>query len=1215
VALGVVAAATAGAQQGADRDPSPPGALDFDDPYFKREMERRMFESAAGKAPVRRDLRDPVEKPAPQERFSKDELAEAREAERRRKERRQSPEASEERKRSRDAYRGKRGRDALEVARDRQRAFVEAPAWKPLELGPNDALRAFTGDFTALIDRRGADGKSQRLLAQSDLPMRSKVGEGAQRPADMTLERRGNAYEPKNPLVPTRVAADPEAGAEVSGLRIRPDGGGEGAQVVEDKLFFANAGQDTDLIVTPQPQGLQFAWQLRSAESPEQRSLQLDLPAGAELRSDRDGGASVVRADKLLFAIRPPSAWDADGERIPVSYRVEGATLRVDVAHRGGDWAYPLLVDPEVIDQYSLNLDGSPRYQCNDFSVGDDFGVGGWQWSQVVRSGSSFGWDEDANPYPGWQNCDLGLRIYAPTDRAYDAGNFGQWTQWAFRNSYIEAAHFRATHQASSSCIKEALFEYTWPNGSARNNWSAGRWWHPPDYNPPEGTSPWFSRQGDPSAPNYRGDPCHGMGGNAKHHRPDAPGRHNAMVFRLMLTGQPSGTVPASELNGALLYLGDYDTPATTVSHSGLPSGWTRRATPTVSIRGREPDPGLGVRWFDLYRPVTGGGNYPGNPGYQVDQRDMGCSGAVHSRCDDDLTQSFSYDTNTMPEGPQALYADSWDALGKQSNVPAWAVKVDRSGPGITPSGSLYDGRNRDDDHRNEGLYDADHHVTVTASEPSGRSGVKSIEILIDGQRKAYVTDQCSNDTQCPDTQALKFTLQADDYSDGDHQVKIVSRDLAGNSTERNWAITVDRRGDIYKAQKYLELEPDQYGPESDVQWGRLGTHQARAEDDEAVTTRTTVEENGHRFDEVRSASKLASQRDEETGDTDPNADESYEVTRGYDENDPDLDVVADILAPATEEEGQAPAATGSLHGELKPWQTRPPASGTTYQRYDSTGDYDDPETGEPIEGRVERFVDAKTKMPFKEVVRDQHTGGLLLTLYYSYSRSRLAGSELPPDFFSIGKPVRTGMEQNTSANGNRRIRQMRDEETGATFEPYYLGETLGLITRSFALAGSDILHQRIALETAVADEEPDPEPGEDVAPSPGRTAPVTSVDAYYQPAFSPLSDGFKPGVETSDAPLWVSSMSGGSSEAAAWRREYVEQAEAIATDPTDPETGKGGVVPVTVGATPATAYVIPLDDTEKTSALMDVRGTTIRVEGAFDLTEISAIAQRLEVF
>jgi len=77
----------------------------------------------------------------------------------------------------------------------------------------------------------------------------------------------------------------------------------------------------------------------------------------------------VLRGEDVLGVISAPVAWDADSERVPVTMGVEGTTLTIDVAHRGADVRYPLLVDPSVVTE---------RYQWYS-SNGADSTIEGWQ--------------------------------------------------------------------------------------------------------------------------------------------------------------------------------------------------------------------------------------------------------------------------------------------------------------------------------------------------------------------------------------------------------------------------------------------------------------------------------------------------------------------------------------------------------------------------------------------------------------------------------------------------------------------------------------------------------------------------------------------------------------------------------------------------------------------------------------------------------------------
>ena len=116
---------------------------------------------------------------------------------------------------------------------------------------------------------------------------------------------------------------------------------------------------------------------MRSAESPDALRFHVDLPAGAELRRDGNGGAEVVKGNSSLAQIPKPHALDAQGAHVPVSLEAEGNSITVNVPREANQFAYPILVDPQwVTDGFGwssgYNLDALEpwreiwRWQSND---------------------------------------------------------------------------------------------------------------------------------------------------------------------------------------------------------------------------------------------------------------------------------------------------------------------------------------------------------------------------------------------------------------------------------------------------------------------------------------------------------------------------------------------------------------------------------------------------------------------------------------------------------------------------------------------------------------------------------------------------------------------------------------------------------------------------------------------------------------------------------
>lgn len=103
-------------------------------------------------------------------------------------------------------------------------------------------------------------------------------------------------------------------------------------------------------MVAPTATGVELFNLLRSKESPEALRFDLDLPEGAALRTDGYKGAEVTRDGKTLTHIAPPLATDAQGTSVPVELEIEQSAIVLHVAHRDGDYAAPILVDPIVED-------------------------------------------------------------------------------------------------------------------------------------------------------------------------------------------------------------------------------------------------------------------------------------------------------------------------------------------------------------------------------------------------------------------------------------------------------------------------------------------------------------------------------------------------------------------------------------------------------------------------------------------------------------------------------------------------------------------------------------------------------------------------------------------------------------------------------------------------------------------------------------------------
>jgi hypothetical protein len=94
-----------------------------------------------------------------------------------------------------------------------------------------------------------------------------------------------------------------------------------------------------------------------------------DLPAGTQLRAVEgaaDGALEVVRGGEVIATVTRPMAVGAQQRPVPVDHRVEGDDLVMDVKHRDGDFAMPIMLDPTVVYGWNNN---PRRYDSTGWGV------------------------------------------------------------------------------------------------------------------------------------------------------------------------------------------------------------------------------------------------------------------------------------------------------------------------------------------------------------------------------------------------------------------------------------------------------------------------------------------------------------------------------------------------------------------------------------------------------------------------------------------------------------------------------------------------------------------------------------------------------------------------------------------------------------------------------------------------------------------------------
>jgi hypothetical protein len=548
-------------------------------------------------------------------------------------------------------------------------------------------------------------------------------------------------------------------------------------------------------------------------------------------------------------------------------------------------------------------------------------------------------------------------------------------------------------------------------------------------------------------------------------------------------------------------------------------------------------------------------------------------------------------------------------------------IRLDNDAPQIDASLALWDRRNQEADHRDQGVYDQQSPLRVVATDggdPAHRSGVKSIEILMkrdaaelpeeDFVRKDYVEYLCPLG-QCNDTETRDWIFDADSVGDGDYVIRVVTKDLAGNQGVKDWQVTVDRRGDIYRGKEYT-ANPASGGQLIGDEWNRLSTMLGRRVEADLITTRDSIlctpgDPAEGQCAELRSRTRYS--------ETSPAEGEAWTLHLGSSADDPRIPSGTKLAGFVANFQASPPTSTGNLVSILDVWQVAPPDHGDTFNMYETTFSVDTSQATDGPDGEVTTpaqqtlrsrvWVDAKTLMPLKEETAAVSSGTVVARSFWTYDVDRLETSEVASDLFSVPKPTSLVLDKEVTLRGALPVGAQTDVETNSTFTPYYLGTVAVLPNqRGYCLDTSSLMRM---VETPV-----------DTLSDPARTAfqgPIQTVDVSYSAldTGSTCVAGTQPTEERVGA-LEVSSTARNSTAARAWRDAYVSTANEVELDPTDDEHLRAGVRPVLVETEATTAYVIVIDPT-RTSALIEKGNTTILVTGPFDKTDVPTVAAALQ--
>ncbi|HEU5062880.1 MAG TPA: DUF6531 domain-containing protein [Solirubrobacterales bacterium] len=593
-------------------------------------------------------------------------------------------------------------------------------------------------------------------LFDAGVPVQAENEDGELRKVDLSLVQSEGDWVPENPLVDVEVGSSADEGLELGdeNIGITQVGAEDtNATLLGDKnLLFSDIseGDHTDLLVSPTSRGVELFDLLRSIDSPENLRFKLDLPGGSELRSVAAGGAEVIDAQgEPSLLIPAPWAQDAQGTEVPVAMTVEGNQLVLEVDHRDGDFAYPILVDPAIYQDWGWWYEQKNMSGIGYFTP--QLSAGNW-WTQIGTKNGN---------WPTWD----GLAI-ATVDGNHGSGTGGYYIMAPNTNSFIAGVTINPFYRnnGSGNC-PVSLYPHPYDYAGL---WNGTSWYLQYETAQKQG---WFTMAGA------------GTWGTQ-------------LSFGL---GTAGGYIPCWRhimAGGIGIWLDDWAGPGFTAP-SGAPSGWIDGKT-SFTIATTVSDAGLGVNRVKLLAADQSGQPIVG------EKHPSSCTGLYTSRCPTSFYAAFTQTGGSFGQGVRSAKIYVSDPTGKHAESGSIPLKVDLTPPDVTLEGKLAAATDADE---GEAKGDADvetlrlpvYNLTIKATdegeetntEHRKRSGVKDIEIWLqeEGQPKKEMpvpwgpTPSCV--ASCPKEGTYKLELSKLDTA-GTHRLEVRTVDFVGNEKVRD---------------------------------------------------------------------------------------------------------------------------------------------------------------------------------------------------------------------------------------------------------------------------------------------------------------------------------------------------------------------------------------------------------------------------------------------
>jgi RHS repeat-associated protein len=647
-------------------------------------------------------------------------------------------------------------------------AFPEVLKAAPEPIASSDRVVKYINNEHAAVvapvdeDKAGSEARKPRMVT-STLPLRAKNRDGRLAPVSTDVtEAAPGELRPENALADVVVSRDLRRGIEFPGtgvaLRaagISPD---RPATVRRNRVFWANVQADTDLMVNMLPDGVETYDVLRSRQSPERLSYEVDVP---------DGGGVVLDAEKQTIDINdkdgkpvahvgPPHAVDADGALVPTRWAVQGTMLQIEVDHRQADLRYPILVDPV------FSLDETNWYD----GITADYS--GWVFAE-------------SNPgalakQAGNAGLGAGLNIWLPANLTAPQGLWGVWEFGAPGDTYVRRFvmdYFSWWPWGGRSCAVAGILASDNPI-----SWNGGQVTGTPGLT----TSPWGW-----CANNLPG----GVSNWYIDHEVVGFTRGNRAAIEWLAFATANGTAPDwIRLGDAYIEITDDQAPGD-FNIFGLPAGWTKNTT--FSFSAYATDHGLGLG----YIAALVDGETVGERGFDCDPDWRAADHCL-------ATQRIDVITPVSGDGIHPVNVFAMDAVGdpadpdpnnqpnQASDNMGYVGRIDTVAPGMHLSGAAYDLSQQEVGELSYKL-----HVDAFDEQPDpvDVSGIGSIEFKVGGQQKGFVSQGCGQSCLDGDGAGLSgdFTLDTSDLADGTYALEVKVTDRAGNPKSTTWSVNVVR--------------------------------------------------------------------------------------------------------------------------------------------------------------------------------------------------------------------------------------------------------------------------------------------------------------------------------------------------------------------------------------------------------------------------------------